>query len=146
MTGSGCWIRKNGARTFTANKRSKSSTVVFFDGGRKGDAGIDHQDIRSIPDEGARPFRQKMGTIGRAQVGGDAFGFSACLAYFLDDGSRFRDSASVVNQHMCAGLCQCRALARPMPRDAPVTRAILSVSEFISLYSRMAVQAAWVAA
>ena len=72
-----------------------------------------------------------MRAIGFAQIGGDFLARAARRADFGDDGLGLIFSAAVVNEHLCAGLASARALARPMPREAPVTSAVFPVRVFM---------------
>ena len=50
------------------------------------------------------------------------------LANFRDDGFGFLRAAAVMDEHLGACLGEVNALARPMPREAPVTRAVFPES------------------
>ena len=69
-----------------------------------------------------------MRPVRRGEIGGDRVGAAAGFADLSNDGFRLLRAASVVDEHLGAGLASAKALARPMPREAPVTRAVFPES------------------
>ena len=78
--GRSCWTRKKGARTLTANSRSKSSTRRFLYRRRFRHAGVGDKDIEAVSDDLARPLCQLVWPVGRREVDADRVRVSAALA------------------------------------------------------------------
>jgi hypothetical protein len=73
-----------------------------------------------------------------SQIGADRVGLSTGGADFGDKRFRLLGGAAVVNDDAGAGGASSRAAARPMPRDAPVTSAVLLIrSVMVALLSGM---------
>jgi hypothetical protein len=71
-------------------------------------------DTASLPDQVVSPVRSS--TIRRYYLSPPAG-----VANLGDDGFGFGLAAAIMNKNLCASLASARALARPMPREAPVT-------------------------
>jgi hypothetical protein len=98
---------------------------LVFDGGGRGDAGIGDEDIEPIAGKSA-DFRRKFpGAVGGAEVGTDSFGVSTGRADLGDERFCLLAGVAVVNDDSGAGSGERPGGGRPMPRDAPVTSAVL---------------------
>ena len=118
----------------TAKRLSKSSTVVLLDRCRLGDAGIGDEDVQTIAHDGADLLGELVWPVRRGEIGGDGIGAAAGLADFRDDRFCLLRAAAVMDKHLGAGLGEGHALARPMPREAPVTRAVFPESVVMACF------------
>ena len=125
--GSNCWTRKNGARTLTAKSLSKSSTVVSSIVAAFETPALAIRMSRRSPTI-REPASPAWAPVRRGEVGGDGIGAAAGLPDFRDDGFGLLGAASVMDEHCAPALASAIALARPMPREAPVTRAVFPES------------------
>ena len=66
-----------------------------------------------------------MRPISRRQIGRDCVTAAASFAYLGDDTVGFSRATAVMDENCAPAAASARALARPMPREAPVTRAVL---------------------
>ena len=65
-----------------------------------------------------------MRTVGCGEIGFDRLGAAAELADLGDDGFGYAGGLAVMHQHLRPSFASASALARPLPRDAPVTSAV----------------------
>jgi hypothetical protein len=80
-----------------------------------------------------------VGAVRRAQIGRDCIGPPARFADLIDHGLSLVGVAAVVNDDTGAGGGSVRAVARPMPREAPVTRAVLLARLAMTAFSMPAI-------
>ena len=111
--GRSCWTRKNGARTLTANSLSKSSTVVSSIVAAFETPALATRISKTVADDGADLLGELVRPVRRGEIGGDGVGAAAGLADFSDDGFRLLRAASVMDEHLGAGLGERQCAGAP---------------------------------
>ena len=77
---------------------------VVLDRRRPGDAGIGDKNVQPIAHDRTNLLGELVRPVGRGEIGGDGIGAAAGLADLSDDGFRRLRAASVVDEHLGAGL------------------------------------------
>ena len=105
----------------------------FLDGRCFRDPCIRDKDVEAIAHDGADLLGEPVWTVRCGEISRDSIGAAAGLADLSDDGFRFLRAASVMDGTWPPALASANALARPMPREAPVTRAVFPESAGMGL-------------
>ena len=92
--------------------------------GRPGHPGIGDENVESVADDGARLPRQFMRAVGRGPDRPRWHRPCRPICGFRRRPPRLPWRRAVMHQHLAPSLAIASALARPMPRDAPVTSAV----------------------
>jgi len=127
--GSSCCTRKNGARMLTANSLSKIFDRRVLDARRFRHAGVGDENVEPVADDLARPLRESVRPVGRRKVHPAGVGAPSALANLGHDPLRLLGPLLKGTRTWAPASASLSALARPRPRDAPVTSAVFPVSE-----------------
>ena len=93
---------------------------------------IENEDIQPIADDAAHLLGERVRAVRSGEVGCNHVGATAGVANFRDDCLGLLRAAAVVNNTCALALARARALARPMPREAPVTSAVFPERSLMS--------------
>ena len=99
---------------------------VFLDRRRLGDAGVGDENVQPWGHDCADLLGQLVRAVRRREIARDGVGAASGLADLGDNGFGPFRAAAVMDEHLGTVLpfASAKALARPMPREAPVTRAV----------------------
>ena len=97
----------------------------FLDGRSFRDSGIGDKDVQAIADDAARLPGKLTGAVRGGEVYRYGIRAATGFAYLRDNAVGFIRAAAICTRTWAPAAASAIAVARPMPREAPVTRAVL---------------------
>ena len=121
----------------TANRSSKSLTVMLLDRRGLRDAGVGDEDVETVADQVADLSGKDVGAVRRREIGRDRIGAAAGRPNLVDHGLRLIGVATVVNDDTRARgrKCQCGGAAHSAGRAGDESGLICEVSHDCILHA-----------